>query len=96
MDVSTAFLYADIQEKVFVEQAPGFVVQDRNGGELVMQLEESLRAGPKPRELVPHHRPRPCRHRIRSAQVRHMRVRLQLRGCEDTFDDLLWRPPPGR
>ena len=49
MDVSTAFLYADIQEKVFVEQAPGFVVQDRNGGELVMQLEESLRAGPKPR-----------------------------------------------
>ena len=42
MDVSTAFLYADIQEKVFVEQAPGFVVKDKDGGELVMQLETSL------------------------------------------------------
>ena len=42
MDVSTAFLYADIQEKVFVEQAPGFVVKDKDGGELVMQLEKSL------------------------------------------------------
>ena len=40
MDVSTAFLYAVIQEKVFVEQAPGFEVKD--GGELVMQLEKSL------------------------------------------------------
>ena len=30
MDVSTAFLYADIQEKVFVEQAPGFVVKDKD------------------------------------------------------------------
>ena len=29
MEVSTAFLYADIQEKVFVEQAPGFVVKTR-------------------------------------------------------------------
>ena len=42
MDVSTAFLYTDIQEKVFVEQAPGFVVKDKDGGELVMQLEKSL------------------------------------------------------
>ena len=42
MDVSTAFLYAGIQEKVFVEQAPGFVVKDKDGGELVMQLEKSL------------------------------------------------------
>ena len=42
MDVSTAFLYADIQEKVFVEQAPGFVVKDKDGGELVMQLEKNL------------------------------------------------------
>ena len=41
MDVSTAFLYADIQEKVFVEQAPG-VVKDKDGGELVMQLEKNL------------------------------------------------------
>ena len=38
MDVSTAVLYADIQERVFVEQAPGFVVEDKDGGELVMQL----------------------------------------------------------
>ena len=29
MDVSTAFLYADIQEKVFVEQARGFVSRTR-------------------------------------------------------------------
>ena len=42
MDVSTAFLYADIQEKVFMEQAPGFVVKDNDGGELVMQLEKSV------------------------------------------------------
>ena len=41
-DESTAFLYADIQEEVFVEQAPGFVVKDKDGGELVMQLEKSL------------------------------------------------------
>ena len=42
MDVSTAFLYADIQEVVFVEQPPGFEVKDKDGGELVMQLEKSL------------------------------------------------------
>ena len=42
MDVSTAFLHADIQELVFVEQPPGFEVKDRDGGELVMQLEKSL------------------------------------------------------
>ena len=47
MDVSTAFLYADIQEKVFVEQAPGFVVKGKDGGELVMQLEKSLSGWPK-------------------------------------------------
>ena len=41
-DVSTAFLYADIQEKVFVEQAPGFMVKNNDGDELVMQLEKSL------------------------------------------------------
>ena len=98
MDVSTAVLYADVQEKVFVEQAPGFVVKDKDGGELVMQQEKSLnwltlRACLKPWEPVPHRRPRPCRHRIRTAQVRHMRVRLQPRVCQDHlalyFDDLL-------
>ena len=36
MDVSTAFLYAGIQEKVFVKQAPGFEVKDKDGGEVVM------------------------------------------------------------
>ena len=42
MDVSTAFLYAGIQEKVFVKQAPGFEVKDKDGGEVVMQLEKSF------------------------------------------------------
>ena len=42
MDVSTAFLYADIQELVFVEQPPGFEVKDKDGGALVMQLEKCL------------------------------------------------------
>ena len=42
MDVSTAFLYADIVEKVFVEQPPGFEAKDKDGGDLVMQLEKSL------------------------------------------------------
>ena len=51
MDVSTAFLYANIQEKVFVEQAPGFVVKDKDGGELVMQLENCLLyTSPSPRD----------------------------------------------
>ena len=42
MNVSTAFLYADIQELVFVEQPPDFEVKDKDGGELLMQLEKSL------------------------------------------------------
>ena len=42
MDVSTAFLYADIQEQVFVEQPPGFEVKDEDRGDMVMQLEKSL------------------------------------------------------
>ena len=42
MDVSTAVQYADIQELVFVEQPPGFEAKDKDGGELVMQLEKSL------------------------------------------------------
>ena len=42
MDVSTAFLYADIQEQVFVEQPPGFEVKDKDGGDMVMQLKKSL------------------------------------------------------
>ena len=42
MDVSTAFLYAYIQEQVFFEQPPGFEVKDKNEGDMVMQLEKSL------------------------------------------------------
>ncbi|CAB1117222.1 unnamed protein product [Ectocarpus sp. CCAP 1310/34] len=42
MDVSTAFLYADILENVFVEQPPGFEVKNKDGGDLVMQLQKSL------------------------------------------------------
>ncbi|CAB1118025.1 unnamed protein product [Ectocarpus sp. CCAP 1310/34] len=42
MDLSTAFLYADILENVFVEQPPGFEVKDKDGGDLVMQLQKSL------------------------------------------------------
>ena len=41
MDVSTAFLYADIQEQVLVEQPPGFEVKDKDGGDMVMQLKKS-------------------------------------------------------
>ena len=42
MDVPSAFLYANIQEKVFVEQAPGVLVKDKDGGEVVMQLDTGL------------------------------------------------------
>ena len=42
MDVSTAFLYADIQEQVFVEQLPGFEVKDKDEDDMVMQLDKSL------------------------------------------------------
>ena len=42
MDVSTAFLYADILETVFVEHPPGFEAKDKDGGDLVMQLKKSL------------------------------------------------------
>ena len=73
MDVSTSFLYADIQELVFVEQPHDSEVKDKDGGEVVMQLEKSLYGlAPKPRELVQHHRSRPCRDWLRSASVRHV------------------------
>ena len=42
MDISTACLYVDILEKAFVEHPPGFEVKDKDGGDLVMQLELSL------------------------------------------------------
>ena len=42
MDVSTAFLYADIQEQGFVEQPPDFEVKDDERGDMVIQLKKSL------------------------------------------------------
>ncbi|CAB1099735.1 unnamed protein product [Ectocarpus sp. CCAP 1310/34] len=42
MDVTAAFLYADIQEDVYVEQPPGFEVKGENGEDLVMLLQKSL------------------------------------------------------
>eukprot|EP00903_Cladosiphon_okamuranus_P015234 g14080.t1 len=42
LDVSTAFLYADIQELVFVEQPPGFEVTDEEGRKLVNKVNKSL------------------------------------------------------
>ena len=93
MDLSTAFLCADIQEKVFVERAPGFMVKDKDEGELVMQLEKSLYGLAQS--------PDNWFHTIDPVLVdigfvllksdnafRHMRVCLQPRGCQDHLDAL--------
>ena len=42
LDVKTAFLYADIEEEVFVEAAPGFERMDKDGVQLPMKLGKSL------------------------------------------------------
>lgn len=42
VDVSTALFNADINEEMFVEQAPGFEVKGEHGGELVMKLHKRL------------------------------------------------------
>lgn len=42
MDVQTSFPYADIDEKVFVEEPPGFKPQDENGGLLAIKLGKRL------------------------------------------------------
>ena len=42
MDAQTAFLYADIEEEVFVEEPPGFETQDKDGDPLVMKLGKRL------------------------------------------------------
>ena len=42
LDVTTAFLYADIEEDVFVEMAPGHETTNRKGVQLVMKLGKSL------------------------------------------------------
>ena len=42
LDVKTAFLYADIEEEVYVKTAPGFETTNKDGVQLVMKLEKSL------------------------------------------------------
>ena len=42
LDVKTAFLYADIEEEVFVAEPPGFETNDKEKGLLVMKLGKSL------------------------------------------------------
>ena len=42
LDVKTAFLYADIEEEVFVVEPPGFETNDNKKGLLVMKLGKSL------------------------------------------------------
>ena len=42
LDVKTAFLYADIEEEVFVAEPPGFETNDNKKGLLVMKLGKSL------------------------------------------------------
>ena len=42
LDVKTAFLYADIEEEVYVTTAPGFETTNMDGAQLVMKLRKSL------------------------------------------------------
>ena len=42
LDVKTAFLYADIEEDVFVAEPPGFETRGKDGVPFVMQLGKSL------------------------------------------------------
>ena len=42
LDVKTAFLYADIEEEMYVNTAPGFETTNKDGVQLVMKLEKSL------------------------------------------------------
>ena len=42
LDVKTAFLYADIEEEVFMAEPPGFETNDSENGSLVMKLGKSL------------------------------------------------------
>ena len=70
MDVSTAFLYADIQEVVFIEQPPGFEVKDKDESERLMQLETSVYGlVQSPGNWFNVIDPRRCRDRTRSASV---------------------------
>ena len=42
LDVKTAFLYADIEEEVFVAEPPGFEKNDNKKGMLVMNPRKGL------------------------------------------------------
>ena len=42
LDVKTAFLYADIEEEVYVKTAPGFETTNKDGVQLVIKLGKSL------------------------------------------------------
>ena len=42
LDVKTDFLYADIEEEVYVKTAPGFETTNKDGVQLMMKLEKSL------------------------------------------------------
>ena len=42
LDVKTVFFYADIEEDVFVEMAPGYETTNRKGVQLVMKLGKSI------------------------------------------------------
>ena len=42
LDVKTAFLYADIEEEVYVKTAPGFETTNKDGVQLVMKLGKRL------------------------------------------------------
>ena len=42
LDMKIAFFYADIEEKVFVEAAPGFERTDKDGDQLLTNLGKSL------------------------------------------------------
>ena len=83
MDVSTAFLYADILEKVFVEQPPGFEAKDKDGGDLVIQLEKSLyELAQSPGNWF--HTIDPVLVEIGfPAQIRHVRILVRPRRCPD-------------
>ena len=56
LDVKTAFLYADIEEEVFLAEPPGVETNDNEKGLLVMKLGKSLYGlAQKPWELVSYH-----------------------------------------
>jgi histone deacetylase 1/2 len=42
LDVSTAYLHADVEEEIYMEQPPGFEEYDENGEPLVCLLKKSI------------------------------------------------------